>query len=450
MSFKSTTTLSTKMIRRRRIHLPAFPSQQRFLRCAARKKGFSGPVGTGKTVALCYQALLSAARNPHCVGLIGGPTYTMIRDVTLTTMLQILDEKRIRYEYRKSEYVIMLPKARILFRSLENYERLRGPNLAWVGIDELTYCQEEAWHRLEARVRDPHAREPQLFAVWTPKGYDWVYRRFISEEKLNGHEAILARPFENVAVLKRQPDYYEQLKASYDERFYQQEALGEYLNVTSGRVYHAYSEANKASDLRFAPEAGLCWSFDFNVNPMSAIIAQYINGKIFVLDEIVLPNSNTQEMCERLEERTMAYLAQYQAAKGRQPLAITVYGDATGQARSTASKTDYDLIREYFRSRGQQFSLKFDYPKANPPVKDRVNSVNAMLKTASNQIRISVHARCKELITDFREVSWKQTSLNAELDKTSDKKRTHLSDALGYLVWQVAPIDPFIRQNIYN
>src|SRR5437588_3246057 len=63
------------------------------------------------------------------------------------------------------------------------------------------------------------------------------------------------------------PSYYAQLQVSYDELFYRQEALGEYLNVFTGRVYHAYSEANKVPDVRFAPEAGLCWTLDFNVTP---------------------------------------------------------------------------------------------------------------------------------------------------------------------------------------
>ena len=80
----------------------------------------------------------------------------------------------------------------------------------------------------------------------------------------------------------------------------------------------------------------------------------------------------------------------------------------------------------------------------------RVNSVNALLKSASNQIRTYVHPSCKELITDFMEVSWKQGAVSFELDKASDKKRTHVSDAFGYLVWQVARINAFQRQNIKN
>jgi hypothetical protein len=76
-----------------------------------------------------------------------------------------------------------------------------------------------------------------MFAAWTPKGYDWVYKRFIpTKDKLPEHDAILASPRENHVVLSLKPDYYENLKSSYDPLFYRQEALGEYLNMQSGRV----------------------------------------------------------------------------------------------------------------------------------------------------------------------------------------------------------------------
>ena len=42
--------------------------------------------------------------------------------------------------------------------------------------------------------------------------------------------------------------------------------------------------------------------------------------------------------------------------------------------------------------------------------------------------------RCRELIKDFEQVAYKDGS--QAIDKDRDPKRTHLSDALGYLVWQ--------------
>jgi len=47
---------------------------------------------------------------------------------------------------------------------------------------------------------------------------------------------------------------------------------------------------------------------------------------------------------------------------------------------------------------------------------------------------MTVHPRCTELIRDFEQVTYKEHS--QVIDKDRDPKRTHLSDALGYLAWQ--------------
>jgi hypothetical protein len=36
----------------------------------------------------------------------------------------------------------------------------------------------------------------------------------------------------------------------------------------------------ECSNLRYAPEAGLYWSLDFNVDPMTAVIAQHLKGRL--------------------------------------------------------------------------------------------------------------------------------------------------------------------------
>jgi hypothetical protein len=45
-----------------------------------------------------------------------------------------------------------------------------------------------------------------------------------------------------------------------------------------------------------------------------------------------------------------------------------------------------------------------------------------------------VDPTCRELIEDFEQVSYEEDS--TQIDKDKDRKRTHLSDALGYLIWQ--------------
>ena len=115
-------------------------------------------------------------------------------------------------------------------------------------------------------------------------------------------------------------DESDQLKTSYDENFYKQEALGMYLNVHSERVYYSYSPANEDPNLRYAPEAGLYWSLDFNVDPMTAVIAQHLKGRLHVLEEIFLRSANTLKCVKRFEQRVAPYLQAYRAANRGQAL----------------------------------------------------------------------------------------------------------------------------------
>ena len=153
------------------------PSQDAFHKSRARFKCFIGPVGSGKTKALCAEAVRVALKNPGRTGLLGAPTYPMLRDVTLTTLVGILEGSAIPYDLNKSAFTIRLTEtgSTILFRSLDDHERLRGTNLAWFGIDELTYTSQEAWLRLEARLRDPQAETLMGFGAGTPRGFDWVH-----------------------------------------------------------------------------------------------------------------------------------------------------------------------------------------------------------------------------------------------------------------------------------
>jgi phage terminase large subunit len=401
----------------------ALPSQQRFHDSAARFKGFSGPVGSGKSQALCQEAIKLSYMNAGRLGLIGAPTYPMLRDATLSAFTEVLNGNNIPFEFNKAESVLSMKEtgSRILFRAVDEFERLRGTNLAWFGLDELTYTSEEAWLRLEGRLRDPDAVRLCGFAVWTPKGFDWVYRRFI-RERVEGYEAILAAAFENHHVLDKIPDYYERLKRSYDERFYEQEALGTYLNVNAGAVYHAFLRERNVQELKLDPAQALFWALDFNVNPMSSVIAQKSGEEIHVLDEIVLNRASTQQACEEFNLR----FPNHQAP-------VVVYGDASGNKMQTSGTSDYAIISEYLQRNGYM-NYRMQVPPANPRISDRVALMNAQLLSAYQEVQLFIDPRCKELLKDLEEVTYKPDS--GIIDKEKDPKRTHLSDALGYLLWQ--------------
>lgn len=396
----------------RNIRYAPLPSQRRFHASAARFKAFCGPVGSGKSAALCQEAIRLSYVNGGLLGLLAAPTYPMLRDATQRAFFAILEESAIPFTHHKSENRTIMTDtgSEVLFRSLDAPERLRGPNLAWFGVDELTYAEPEAWSRLEARLRDARATRLEGFAAFTPKGFDWVYGKFVDAQN-PGFELIHAKPGENAKHLG--DGFYASLEGSYDERFYKQEVLGEFLSVFAGQAYWAFSRGENVRTLELDKRLGICWALDFNVDPMSTVVIQELKGEVRVLDEIVIRSSDTLEACR-----------EFQSRYGKP---ARVYGDAAGQARHTAATmSDWQLIRDFFRG------VEVRVPAANPAIRDRIQSVNAKLCNARGQRSLYIDPKCKTLIEDLERVAYKAGT--SQLDK-SDLARTHVSDALGYYVW---------------
>jgi hypothetical protein len=361
----------------------------------------------------------------------------MLRGAIQAALLETLEANRIPFEWNKSENNLLFQDcgSRILLRPVEEYERLRGTNLAWFCVDELTYTAQEVWTRLEARLRDPKAKQLCGFAAWTPRGFDWVYERFIAN-RVEGYDVFLAQPFENRHLLDEVPDYYERLKRSYDEKFYSQEVLGEYLNLHAGQVYSSFDRARNVRSMRLDPMLPVRWALDFNVDPMSSVVAQIVGGEIRVLDEISLRRATTLAACEEFWRR-------YGSHSG----GLIVYGDATGQRMQTSGATDYQMVGDFMRRQRVQ-GFRMEVGASNPAVSERVNLVNAKLRNAEGEVALVIDPRCKELIKDFEQVSYKPDS--GVIDKERDAKRTHLSDALGYLVWQEMRPRPAVGEQPYR
>ena len=410
-------------VKDREIDYTPLPSQKRFHDLDVRFKGFSGPIGSGKSQALCQEAIKLSYLNPGRLGLLGAPTYPMLRDATQAALFEILEANEVPYDHNKAENIVVMHDtgSRILFRPVDEFERLRGTNLAWFGLDELTYTQEESWLRLEGRLRDPIANRLCGFAVWTPKGYDWVYQKFIAE-KVAGYEMVTAPPEENRFLLEKVPDFYERLKSSYDPKFYEQEVMGVYLSMAGGRVYSGFDRSLHIREIEVDPGRTLFWALDFNVDPMSSVIVQKVAGRVLVLDEIVIRQATTEQACEEFMKRFPKHQAE-----------IVVYGDASGNQRQTTGMSDFNMVRDYFLVHTTT-EVRYRVPKSNPAVRDRVNLVNRTLLSAGGDVNLAVDPKCKELIKDFEQVSYKADT--NEIDKTRDRQRTHTSDALGYLIWQ--------------
>jgi hypothetical protein len=155
---------------------------------------------------------------------------------------------------------------------------------------------------------------------------------------------------------------------------------------------------------------------------MCSVVAQRRGDELWVIDEIALAAAETGDACRTFLDRYGNHLA-----------GVQVYGDVSGNARKTTGGSDYDTVRNVLNPVfGSRFSLHVE--RQNPLVADRIQLVNAKFKTAAGVVSLFVSSRCKDLILDLEQVVYRENS--REIDKNRDKRRTHLSDALGYLVWE--------------
>src|SRR5437016_10389461 len=94
------------------INYDPLPSQRKFHASDKRFKGFSGPIGSGKSQALCQEAIKLSYVNAGRTGLIGAPTYPMLRDATQAALFEILEGSGIPYEHNRAENTVLLKDTR--------------------------------------------------------------------------------------------------------------------------------------------------------------------------------------------------------------------------------------------------------------------------------------------------------------------------------------------------
>lgn len=231
----------------REVEFSLFPRQRRFVRHKAHYPAYIGGIGAGKTLSGACKVIDRLQRKQF--GLVCAPTYDMLRLATQRTLFELMDEFGIVYEYNKGEKQLIIPASghEIVFRSLDDPEKVRGPNVHYVWVDEGSLIDAQAWRIIKgrARVEDRNPENPDLdfpFQAWltcTPKGRNWCWEEW--ERDATGNEFDPVHPLFRVRTDENPtlpPDYATSL--GYTGVFADQELGGEFV-AFEGLVYAAFS-----------------------------------------------------------------------------------------------------------------------------------------------------------------------------------------------------------------
>ncbi len=415
--------------------------QASFLRMENKFRGFVAGFGSGKTWVGCAALCKHVWEWPRIDSGYFAPTYPQIRDIFFPTIEEVAFDWGLKVKTKESDKEVEFYsggqyRSTTICRSMEKPQTIVGFKIGHALVDELDVLPklkaEHAWRKIIARMRyNVDGLKNGVDVTTTPEGFKFVYQQFVKQlrEKpaLNDmYGLVQASTFDN--ELNLPPDYIPSLMDSYPEQLIMAYLNGQFVNLTSGTIYTAYDRKLNGSQETIQPGEALFIGMDFNVGKMSAIVHVKRLGLPHAVDEII-NGYDTPDMIRQIKERYWLY-ADGEFRNTRQ---IRVYPDASGGSRKSvkASETDISLLK--------QAGFMVSAPGANPPVKDRINSMNAMFCNAAGQRRYRINAdKCPTYADDLEQQIWDP---NGEPDKKQGND--HRPDAGGYFIHKEYPINKY-------
>lgn len=365
----------------------------------------------GKTflssVELITNAIQSEARNVWYVA----PTYKAAKEIAWDMLITSLPKEYIRKTNESSLTVTLINGSTISLKGAEKADNLRGRALDFVVLDEFADMKPETWYEvIRPSLSD---RNGKALFIGTPKGRNHFYDIWTKgTDKEDNWSAYQYTTLDGGQV---DAEEIESAKRDLDERTFNQEYNAQFVNY-AGIIYYNFDRSESIAKCHHDNQM-LHIGMDFNLDPMSAVVAVREGSTLKIVDEIVIYGSNTDEIVDEIKTRYP-----------NQP--ITVYPDPASRQRKTSAggRTDLSILQN------AGFAVKVR--DKHTSIRDRINAVNARLKSADGQRHLVFDPRVKQVIRSLERQTYKEGTNQPDKDSGYD----HMNDALGYLIDFLYPI----------
>lgn len=351
------------------------------------------------------------------------PTFKQAKRVFWRRLKQAIPPSWRGGKPNETECSITLKSGHIIrIVGLDAYDNLRGSGLFFVLVDEWADCPYEAWEEVlrpmlstcRYVVDGEERKGGHALRIGTPKGFNHCYDSYRDGQdgREPDHKSWLYTSVEGGNVPAEE---IEAARRKMDPRTFRQEYEASFENY-QGVIYYCFDRRLNATTETVQPGDELHIGMDFNVGKMAAVVFVLRDGLPRAVGELVKV-FDTPAMIEKIKARYPGH-------------DISVYPDASGQSRKSvgASESDLSLLRK------AGFTVVVN--ASNPAVKDRINSVNAMLCNTYGERRMLVNV--DECPTYTQALERQVYEENGEPSKKGDFD--HPNDAGGYFITKRWPL----------
>lgn len=334
------------------------------------------------------------------VGVVTAPTYNMLKDATLRTFLEVAGD--LVATFNKSDMVVTMTNgSEVLFRSSDNPERLRGPNITWWHSDEAALQTANTLKIMIGRLR-----QFGLYGWWwlttTPKGKDWIHKRFVQFPQ--GNERLFTVPTWRNPFLSE--EFIKSLMMEYDGDFALQELEGAFISH-EGLIYSEFNRPAHMTTVVPSEFRQVDAGVDFGWTNPGVIQVGGLNGDgdAVIVHEEYQRRRSIDDWAEVAAELAQTWNIQ------------TFYCDPSGA----------DYIKA-FRERG------LNAVPAKNEVAPGIQAVRKRLtKRGANGRRLRFASSCANTFSEFEQYQWR-VGRDGTPTEEPVKANDHALDALRYLV----------------
>ncbi len=397
----------------------------------------SGSVGSAKSILLAHQIVRHCLKWPGARVVISRMSLPDLRKTIYQEVVEHISRCFVEGKHYKKRdntcEIKFVNGSEVIGVSFgdKRWNKVRSLKLSGVVIEEGTDYDDEFYEPgggfslLKGRIRRIHNVPENFLIVATNPGEPehHLYRYFIEgEHKFDSRYVFYSVTTDNPFL---DPIYIKQLQQDYSHLEAERYLRGQWISLAGKGVYAAYDPADNyiRADYHIVNTLPIRISFDFNIGegkPMSCVLFQYIptTDSVHFFNESVIHGSYTEDIMTDLWERgLLSYDQKY-----------IIHGDATGRARTPASKlANYDVIRTYLEQKQIEFEMKV--PRSNPPVRKRHSRMNAYCKNDLGQHRLFIYEKANTAHQGMLSTRLKKGAGYVEQDNVASQ---HISTAMGY------------------
>ena len=255
-----------------------------------------GGAGSGKSYSTAIWLLEKALKERNKRFLITRKTLPSLKVSCLQLFRELLSKYNLSYEFNKSELEMVINTNQILFKSLDNADKIKSAEFNYIWAEEATELTHQDYLQLRLRLRRKNDLNNQIIATFNPiDQFHWLKTKVLDREKVSSFQSnYKMNPF-----LSR--EYIEQLEglAEVDENYYRIYALGEW-GVLKNLIYSNWDVVDKTPETYDEIVYGLDFGY---INPTCLVEVRIKENEVWARELVYQSHLTNSDLIEIMKDK---------------------------------------------------------------------------------------------------------------------------------------------------